>query len=116
FVDRVDPPIMTWKTAPTKGQLKGFVYDSANSNGLDYATVTLTGPTNKTIHTDATGFYGAVDLPAGTYTLSFSMSGYQSASTNLAVVVGTVTNKDVYLDLSAFPAILYQPQSQTVVL
>jgi uncharacterized lipoprotein YddW (UPF0748 family) len=116
FFEKVNPPVMPWKTSPTRGHLKGFVRNTATGGGLDYATVTLTGPANRTLRTDATGFYGAVDLPPGAYTLNVSFAGYTGASSNATVSVGAVTTRDFNLNQTAVPTIVQQPQSQSVLL
>jgi uncharacterized lipoprotein YddW (UPF0748 family) len=91
FATPATPPVMPWKVAPTKGHLKGFVYGGTVTNPLDGASVALTGLTNKTMRTDATGFYGAVDLLPGSYTVTASMSGGGSVSSNFTIAAGAVT-------------------------
>jgi uncharacterized lipoprotein YddW (UPF0748 family) len=95
FSNRVVPPAMPWKTAPTRGYLKGFVRNA--SSDLEAATVALSGPTNRTLASDATGFYGAVDLPTGNYTLTASFSGLAPVTTNFVVAAGLVTTRDFIL-------------------
>lgn len=115
FGSAVSPPEMTWKTAPTRGHLKGFVRDAATLAGLDYATVILSGPVSRTLRTDATGFFGTVDLLPGTYTMTAGFPGYLTRSSNVTVTVGAVTTQDFELEQSAAPAIVHQPQSQSIV-
>ncbi|HPC60588.1 MAG TPA: immunoglobulin domain-containing protein [Verrucomicrobiota bacterium] len=115
FGTAVSPPEMTWKTAPTRGHLKGYVRDAATLAGLDYATVILSGPVSRTLRTDATGFFGTVDLLPGTYTLTAGFPGYLTRSSNVTVTVGAVTTQDFELEQSAAPAIVHQPQSQSIV-
>src|SRR6185312_1007754 len=67
FAQPVSPPPMPWKTAPTKGHLKGFVFGVSATNALDGATVSVTGPEARAQTNDATGFYGFVDLAPGSY-------------------------------------------------
>jgi hypothetical protein len=50
------PPDRPWKSAP-RGHLKGFIYDDL-TNGLDGATITLSGPGTNAMPSDATGFMG----------------------------------------------------------
>ena len=96
FATRVPTPIMPWKAAPTRGHLKGFVYGLSTTNPLDGATVTVTGAVQRTTLTDATGFYGFVDLPPGSYGVS-SVSGLSSARSNLVVAVGAVSTAHLLL-------------------
>lgn len=106
-------PTMPWKTAPTNGHLKGTIYYSHLTNGLDGAVVTLTGPVNRVQTNDATGFYGFVDLPPGAYTVQASFPGYVAASTNVTVSAGVVATRDLPMVLSGPPAIVAQPMSLT---
>jgi uncharacterized lipoprotein YddW (UPF0748 family) len=108
-------PVMPWKVAPTKGHLKGLVLNATNSAVFDGATVTISGPTNKTMLTDATGFFGAVDLAPGSYTISASFSGYGSTVSPFTVSAGEVTHVDLRLPATGqTPVITAQPQSLTV--
>mgnify|MGYP005836594819 CR=1 FL=1 len=115
FSSAASPPVMTWKTAPTRGHLKGYLRDAASLAGLDYATVILSGPVNRTLRTDATGFFGAADLLPGNYTLTAGLAGYLSRSSNVTVTVGAVATQDFQLEQSAAPIIVHQPQSQSIV-
>jgi uncharacterized lipoprotein YddW (UPF0748 family) len=93
----VSIPDMPWKSAPTKGHIKGKV----NYGGLwmDHATVTLTGPVSRTMYADGTGFYAFIDIPPGTYTVQASKPGYGSKQGSANVVAGQVTTKDLDLNV-----------------
>jgi len=99
FPTPTDPPVMSWKAAPTLGHLKGFITSAANSTGLDGATITLSGPVSRTLLSDATGFYGSVDLPPGDYTLTASFTNLEPQSAQVTVVAGAVATRDFTLDL-----------------
>ncbi len=90
-------PEMPWKTAPTVGHLKGFVTCATNQAGIDGATLTLTGPASRLLATDATGFYGAVDLPPGAYVLTGSHTNCQPAAAGVSVIAGGVATQDFAL-------------------
>jgi uncharacterized lipoprotein YddW (UPF0748 family) len=100
FATNVPTPVMPWKTAPTRGHLKGFAYGGTTNNPLDGASLTLTGPTNRALLSDATGFYGAVDLPPGNYSLTAVQTGFVAFATNLTVTAGTVVTRDFLLSPS----------------
>lgn len=68
FPTWVDPPVFPWKEAPTTGHLMGWAVGPAGP--LDWAEVTITGPENRTVRSDGDGFFGAVDLPPGDYTVT----------------------------------------------
>ncbi len=114
FANAAAIPPMPWKTAPTKGHLMGTVYGGNGTNALDGATVTVNSSPSRTQTNDATGFYGFVDLVPGNYTVTASFPGYASLSTNVTVTAGNVASRDFVLMLQGPPAIVAQPQSQTV--
>ena len=97
FATRVPTPAMPWKTAPTRGHLKGFVYGGGTTNPLDGATVTVSGVVQRTTISDATGFYGFVDLPPGSYGVSSISAPFGSARSNFVVSVGIVSTADLIL-------------------
>jgi len=111
FYDKAAIPVMPWKTAPTNGHLKGNVYGGSTTNPLDGAVIRLTGPTGRTQTNDATGFYGFVDLPPGTYTVTASFSNLASQSAQVLVTTGVVATLDftlvptnnAFLNLRVFP-------------
>ena len=114
FSDVVASKPMPWKTAPTKGHLKGVVYGGSLTNPLDGAVVRLTGPVARTQTNDATGFYGFVDLAPGTYTVWASSPGYPNQTNTLSVTAGAVATQDILLSAGGPPLITSQPQSLTV--
>ncbi len=84
-------PIMTWKTAPTKGHIKGSVTYGGGA-WVDGATIILTGPANRTMTTDGTGFYAFIDLPPGSYSLTCDAANYGSQSGGCSVTAGQMSN------------------------
>lgn len=97
FATRASPPVMPWKATPTRGHLRGFVRTAAHGAGLELAILSLTGPTNRTLTSDVTGFFGAVDLPPGDYTLTASWTDWPQQQTNLTVAAGAVVARDFEL-------------------
>ncbi|MDH7482938.1 MAG: family 10 glycosylhydrolase [Armatimonadota bacterium] len=104
YTTKVAPPTMTWKTAPTTGVLFGNVTDAWGAddpiylNWLYKATVSISGPTSRSTTTDATGTYGFLDLPPGTYTVTCSKGGYVSQTTTVSVTKGGVIRRNFALD------------------
>ena len=68
FPTPVNPPALPWKAAPSKGHLMGWAMGPAGP--IARVNVALTGPTSRTLRSDGNGFFGAVDLPPGNYTLT----------------------------------------------
>ena len=64
----------------------------------DGATIRLSGPTNRTLLSDATGFFGAVDLPLGDYTMTASFTNLLSKSAQVTIGAGAVAAQDFTLD------------------
>ena len=113
-----DIPNMPWKSAPTKGHIMGTVTIAGTGAWADGATVSITGPTNRTMYVDGTGFYAFIDLPVGTYTVTANLSGYPSANGAVTVAVGAVTGNmyqvDLVLGANTPPSITTQPASKSV--
>ncbi len=88
----VSVPSLPWKTNPTKGHIKGTVTDCAGS-ALDGVTVSISGPTSRSMVTDGTGFFGFVDLTPGSYTVRIAADPTTNTAAN--VVAGQVTTADL---------------------
>jgi len=108
FPSKVSVPDMPWKSAPTTGILFGTVKDTVKPADPIYqswiykATVTAEGPVTRTTITDATGTYGFLDLPPGTYSITVSKSGYASRTYPYqALTAGQVLRKDCDLGYAA---------------
>ncbi|HEY3268392.1 MAG TPA: family 10 glycosylhydrolase [Armatimonadota bacterium] len=88
-----------------KGHLKGTVTDATcpAPGWVDGATVTLTatGFTTRSMRTDGTGFFGFVDVPPGTYTLTAAATGLASQSQIVYISAGNVTTQDFSLAQNA---------------
>ena len=94
FARPVPVPDLPWKIHPTTGHLKGFVH-GANGEGLDGAKVTLRGPVARNMTTDATGFYGAVDLPPGKYVVVAAFRGKElPPPAEVTIKAGAVETKN----------------------
>ena len=85
-----DVPVMPWKASPSKGHISGTVTYFTGGAWADGATVTITGPANKSMLTDGTGFYSFIDLTPGAYTVTASKDGLTDAR-QVTVAVGSVT-------------------------
>jgi hypothetical protein len=65
---------------------------------VDGHPVALTGPLNRTLLTDGSGWFGAVDLPPGEYWLSTEIPTPTLTITQPATIVaGIVTEQDISL-------------------
>ena len=118
FAVNTNSPPMPWKTAPTRGHLKGFLLNANDSSGIDGGVVNVTGPVARTLVADATGFFGSVDLPPGTYSISATFYGFSTNTATLVVASGQVTNRNlslVPLVVNLPPMVSVQPESQTLI-
>lgn len=96
FAEPANPPVMTWKTQPATGHLKGFV-TTEQGEALDGATVRVEGNGTRSRANDATGFYGFVDLAPGEYTVMASFPGHETRSHTFTVTAGQVATVDLKL-------------------
>jgi hypothetical protein len=90
------------RLANGKGHLMGTVTDKtvASPGWVDGARVMLSaaGFTARAAYTDGTGFYGFVDVPPGTYTLSvYGIPGQPTYTEKVDIVAEQVTSADVSL-------------------
>ncbi|MBP6963462.1 MAG: family 10 glycosylhydrolase [Armatimonadetes bacterium] len=104
YRDPAPVPVMTWKTNPTGGIIFGTVTKASGAPDPIYwqwlykATVSISGPVTLNTVTDATGTYGFIDLPPGTYTVTYSKTGYPNrVISGLELSAGQVIRRDVAL-------------------
>jgi hypothetical protein len=92
-------PEMPWKSDTSLGHLMGTVRDEATDGPLDGASVVVAreGVEVRALTTDATGFYGAVGLPVGTYTLTVTAEGLPERHVSLGIEGARVTPADLEL-------------------
>jgi len=105
FHSPVATPTMPWKSDTTHGNLMGSVTESSIEAAADGATVTLTGPASVSAQTDATGFYGFVGLPVGTYQMEVQPPPGRDlppTSRQVTVTGAAVAEADVVLALLPF--------------
>jgi len=76
------------------GTVSGYVTDSVTGDPIEGATVTNG---TDTVYTDATGYY-TFDLPAGSATITYSASGYNSTNVSITVPVSGTITQNVALD------------------
>lgn len=88
-----------------KGHLMGTITRSGSPapGWIDGATITLTGPVTRTARTDGTGFYGFVDLPPGTYSLTAAADGVNSKTGSVTVTAHNVKAQNITLSSGAAP-------------
>jgi uncharacterized lipoprotein YddW (UPF0748 family) len=90
-------PLMTWRTAPTRGHVKGFARRADNTI-LDTSAVTITDAlTNetKTSQSDGKGFYGGVDLKPGIHSARAVLGTETLYSCYFNVAPGKVSTADI---------------------
>ncbi len=89
-------PNLRFVEVPYTGHLAGTVTSCYNGTPLSGATVTC-GTVSGT--TSVTGNYGLYNIPVGTYTANYTMSGYLPASAPGTVISNNITTtKDVCLN------------------
>ncbi len=97
FADTVVPPVMPWKTAPTLGHLNGLAVNGISGERLDAALVKLSGPVTRNGYTDANGWYGFVDLPPGSYTITAASGRLVPATNTIVIAAGVMGTRNFAL-------------------
>jgi outer membrane receptor protein involved in Fe transport len=87
------------QTPASRGRIVGQVIDQTNGSTLP--GVTIEAPDNVVVVTDLDGRF-AIDLPAGTQSLRFVLSGYADQTITVSVGTGRPTAVDVALSLNRF--------------
>ena len=83
-------------TGPGLQGVKGDVTEDGTDLPVANAAVAFSGPTNKTVQTDAEGHYECPQLAAGTYTLQVTAPGYAPLTlNNIEVETGVMKTVDV---------------------
>jgi hypothetical protein len=103
FSEPATIPTFSWKTAPTKGHLKGFAR-RADATPLDTASVTMSsldGGDTRSGKTDGNGFYGGVDLASGSYLVKAVLGQDTLYSCVANVSPGIVTTADLAPETTA---------------
>jgi uncharacterized lipoprotein YddW (UPF0748 family) len=98
-------PDMPWKTSPTVGHAMGTVTYFDTGEWADGASVDITGPVNRTMTCDGTGFYAFIDLPPGSYTVTAGAPGYPDATSSVSVAAGIMSEQDLELGGTTGPEI-----------
>lgn len=88
FKEWVPTPTLPWKVAPTAGHLMGTVLRADDLQPVDGATVEVyqAGSLVRTLSTDGNGFFAAVHLPAGLYSLVVRADGLPAQTVNQVFV------------------------------
>jgi len=96
FPTWVDPPTPAWKDRPTGGIVEGTVTDRGVP--VDHAVVKIAGRAQTATPTDGSGWYGILDVPAGTHMVVVSVAGRPSAAVPVTIpAAGRIVTVDVEL-------------------
>jgi len=111
---KVSVPAMPWKTNPTKGHIRGTVYDCDGTTWLDHATVSISGPENRSMYVDGTGFYAFIDLTPGVYTVTASYPNRPAEHAQVQVVAGQMSTADFIVCADPTPPVISNVRSENV--
>lgn len=81
------------------GEIRGFVYNQKTGEPVIYTPVFLKG-TGFGVITDVNGYYSLTKIPAGTYSLTSTSLGYDTASEYVEVVADKVQTRKLYIQES----------------
>ncbi len=110
-------PVLDWKNNPMLGHLAGTLAPVLPCvSPLDSYPLTLSGPDSRSLLTDGSGWFGAVDLQPGDYMLSVEVP-FTGATTNRPVTIlpGAITSETIALRHCAvwdiyLPLIIREPE------
>ncbi len=85
-----------------QGNLSGTITNSQTSQGVSGATITLS-PGNYQTTTDSNGTYSFSNIPARTYSTSFSAPGYITQTHNVTISYNQTTTQNVALVMPPTP-------------
>jgi len=95
FTQPALPPVLPWRDSPSLGHASGWITPTLPClPSLDHLSLTLTGPQTRFLVTDASGWFGAVDLLPGEYLLTIEDLSF---SQSLTIVSGGVTEPVINL-------------------
>ncbi len=78
------------------GTIKGFVYERGSGEPVIYTNVFLRG-TSYGVQTDVNGYFSLAGIPAGSYTLATTQFGYDTATAEITLAAGAITNQKLFL-------------------
>ncbi len=78
------------------GTVKGFLYDRKTGEPIIYNVVGLSG-TAYNVQTDVNGFFSLTGVPEGSYTLTATSFGYDTAAIAVAVKSNDIVSQNLYI-------------------
>jgi len=114
FAQPSQPPDMPWRSDPSRASLMGEIRTMTDGRpAVDGARITLAGPVTRSLLSDGTGFFGAVDLPAGRYTVTASSPGWGTQQRTLDLTGASVTQSSFWLAPPVFEILehAWEPES-----
>ncbi len=78
------------------GVVKGFLYDRKTGEPVIYNVVGLSG-TSFNVQTDVNGFFSLIGIPAGSYTLTATSFGYDTAKIAVVVAADGIISQNLYI-------------------
>ncbi len=100
FTRTASTPFVGWKDAPALGHLLGTLNQGFPCPGvnLDGYPLTLSGPVERQMLTDGSGWFGAVDLSPGSYQLSVNVPNPNiTVQVPVEITAGAVTERSILL-------------------
>ncbi len=93
FPEWVPTPPMEWKRNPTRGHLMGTILNARDLSWVDGATVEIYrhGTRVRQVQTDGTGFYAAVGLEPGVYSVIVRAEGLPAVQTPTVIITSGLT-------------------------
>jgi len=80
----------------SQGTIRGFVYDEKSGEPVIFTNVYLKGTTIGAA-TDVNGFYSITKIPAGSYVLTVSSLGFDTAQVSVKITGNEVINQKLFI-------------------
>jgi uncharacterized lipoprotein YddW (UPF0748 family) len=98
FTQTASSTAIAWKDTPTLGHLVGMLTQPAPCRDLDGYPLSLTGPVDRSLRADGSGWFGTADLPSGKYLLSVDVvTPSITIEASVVVEAGHVTEQEIRL-------------------
>ena len=88
--------------APTMGTVSGTVIDGSTNQPLNGVSIILATDPSLIVLTNSTGSFNLTNVPAGSYQISFSSTGYSIYTGSITISAGSIVNLGA-ISLSAIP-------------
>lgn len=92
-------PAMLFAQITGKGTVRGNIFNKETAQPVGFATVRVDGANMGTI-SDVNGFFSISDVPVGRYTLTISLTGFDTYTGEIEIKKGEILYQNIYINES----------------